>query len=105
MGRTLLDGRGLKITVPANGTEQRTLRVYVGVRGTTTVGTLSANFGSDPAVTQRWPGNSATALVARTFTITYRPRAASDTLNVSFVQTAGGSATGSAVVLYAAALY
>ena len=103
--RYLLDGRGFKFSVPAVATETRKLRIWVGVRGATTVGTLKVNFGSQTPTTQTVAGTSTTTIVNKEFTIDYRPLKGSDLLNVEFSQTAGGNATGSAVVLYGAALY
>jgi hypothetical protein len=102
--RKLTDGRGLKFSIPIAANESRTLRVFVGVRGTTTTGTLSASLGTGTPVTQTAVGTSTTAIKNSTFTIKVKPTTA-QTLNVEFTQTAGGSATGSAVVLYGAALH
>lgn len=99
------DGRGFKFTAPATNAAVRKLRVFVGVRGATATGTLKVYFNGQTPLTQSATAVSDTTAAQRVYTIDYRAFAPTDTLNVEWVQTTGGTAPAAAAVLYAAALY
>lgn len=102
------NGRGFSFTSTAALTETRTLRVYVGVKGGTsasTSGQLKLSYPADATVTPVYSSTvtaSAGTTVDRSFDIRFRSRLTTDSLKVDWTQTAGGTSTGTAVVLYGA---
>lgn len=99
------NGRGFTLAIPAKNTETRKLKLWLGVRGSTTTGALNVAFNGETITAKQFSGNSNTVPVNRTITVDYRPLAANDTLTVSWFQGGGATASTSQVVLYAAAVY
>ncbi len=99
------NGRGFTLAVPATNADTRKLKLWLGVRGSTTTGALRVKFNGQTVVAKQFAGNSNTTPVDRTVTIDYRPLTATDTLSVSWYQGGGNLSSASQVVLYAAALY
>lgn len=97
------NGRGFSLAIPATNAAVRKLRIWVAVRGSTTTAALRVGFNGETATGPSLTGTSTTPLV-RSYTITYRPTAATDTLNVSWYQ-GGGPTQNNGVILYAAAVY
>ncbi len=98
----LATGTGFSFSVPASGTEVRRLRVHLGIRGVGTTARFAATLAGKPTVVQTISSSTA-GFSNRTLMITYRPKTASDTLNVAYSQTAGGTSSG--VSLNAASLH
>ncbi len=98
----LATGTGFSFTVPASGTEVRKLRVHLGIRGVGTTARFAVTLAGKPTVVQTISSSTA-GFSNRSLTITYRPKTASDTLNVAYSQTAGGTSSG--VLLNAASLH
>lgn len=99
------NGRGFTLSIPAKNTESRKLRLWLGVRGSTTTAELKVGWSGQTATGPSIAGTSNSALVNRMVTIDYRPTAATDTLTVSWFQGGGPISTTSQVVLYAASLH
>lgn len=105
VSRALVDGRGFAFTVPVVNTEDRTLRVYAGVRGAATTGRLSVSInGGTPATTDIAVASS-TALSSRAFTVRLRPSTATATVRVEWTLLSGGAQAGAAISLHAASLH
>lgn len=97
--------RGFRITVPANNTNLRTLKLYVGAMNTTGKLTASLSDGSATTITDTTVTSSSTTTPTnRVFTIPFRSAAASATLTVEWVQNTSSTASTSSVWLHSATL-
>lgn len=96
------NGNGLRLTVPANSAETRTLKLYVGLRGTATRAAVRASWAGGAVSETIVAGTFDYSLQRYVVTIPYRPSKPVDTLTVDVVQTAGTTASPTEVALGAA---
>lgn len=103
------NNNGFRITLPAANTQTRTLRVYVGLIGSTSF-TSTAKLGwffssqgttAPTGQTTTWTAASTRTAQNRLFAVTYRPQNASDTLNIVLT----GASSNAKVMVYAVSLY
>lgn len=98
------NGRGVRFSAPFSSTVQRRLTVYLGVRGTATLGQLQAFSGQTLLATRQIQGLSSTTAPVQAVTIDFRGASTDQSLRVEWTQQVTGDGATAAVVLYGATL-